>query len=86
MKNFMTVRTAGHQDIEEKRQRKIIYNEIMAFINQSIPKRVKTVRNKRLASILSEEWFDFKDAIVWTISYIRKLVLTHFHTLISKST
>ena len=47
-KNFMTVQGAGHQDIDEKGGAEY-YNEIMAFINQSIPRKIKTVRNKKMA-------------------------------------
>lgn len=50
IKNFMTVQTANHQDIEEKGGEDY-YNGIMGFINQSIPKKVQTVRNKKLAQL-----------------------------------
>ncbi len=50
IKNFMTVQGAGHSDIDEKGGGEY-YNEIMAFINQSIPKKTKTVRNKKLAQL-----------------------------------
>lgn len=48
IKNFMTVHGAGHQDIDEKGGGEY-YNEIMSFINQALPKKIKTVRNKKLA-------------------------------------
>jgi len=49
-KNFMSVTGAGHDNIDEKGGTDY-YNEIMSFINQSIPRKVKTVRNKKLASL-----------------------------------